>query len=43
MPGALIELLFITNPSDAAILQNEAAREAMARGITRGILERLAR
>lgn len=43
MPGALIELLFITNPSDAAILQTEAAREAMARGIVRGILEQLPR
>ncbi|HRC61904.1 MAG TPA: N-acetylmuramoyl-L-alanine amidase [Dehalococcoidia bacterium] len=41
MPGALIELLFITNPLDAAILQTDAAREAMERGIVRGIMERL--
>jgi N-acetylmuramoyl-L-alanine amidase len=38
MPGALIELLFISNPADAALLQVEAARAAMARGIVRAIL-----
>jgi hypothetical protein len=33
MPGALIELLFASNEEDAALLRDDAAREAMARGI----------
>lgn len=37
MPAALAELLFISNPEDAAILRTEAARDAMARGVVRGI------
>jgi N-acetylmuramoyl-L-alanine amidase len=39
MPSALIELLFITNPSDAAMLSSEVGREAMARGVTFAILQ----
>lgn len=41
MPGVLVELLFISSPADAALLRDEAARDAMARGIARGILEYL--
>ncbi|HXG36277.1 MAG TPA: N-acetylmuramoyl-L-alanine amidase [Dehalococcoidia bacterium] len=42
MPAALIELLFITNSQDAAILKLEAARDAMARGIAKAVLDFLA-
>jgi hypothetical protein len=38
MPAALVELLFVTNRDDAALLQDEAARQAMARGVAAGIL-----
>ncbi len=38
MPGALVELLFISNTEDAALLRSDAARDAMARGVARGIL-----
>jgi N-acetylmuramoyl-L-alanine amidase len=38
MPAALIELLFISNPSDNAMLASESGREAMARGVANGIL-----
>jgi N-acetylmuramoyl-L-alanine amidase len=37
MPAALVELLFVSNPEDAAILRSEAAREAMARGVAGGV------
>jgi N-acetylmuramoyl-L-alanine amidase len=43
MPAALVELLFISNPQDAALLRTEDAREAMARGVARGVLDYLAR
>jgi N-acetylmuramoyl-L-alanine amidase len=39
MPGALIELLIITNASDNAVLRDEAGRQAMARGIATAIAE----
>jgi N-acetylmuramoyl-L-alanine amidase len=39
MPGALVELLFVSNPSDNALLRTEDARAALARGVARGILE----
>ena len=39
MPAALVELLIITNPADAAILRLEGGRNAMARGVARAILE----
>jgi hypothetical protein len=38
MPAALIELLFITNPSDNAMLGSEVGRDAMAHGLANGIL-----
>lgn len=37
MPATLVELFFISNAEDAAILRSEAARDAMARGVARGI------
>jgi N-acetylmuramoyl-L-alanine amidase len=37
MPAALVELLIITNAADAAVLRNEAGREAMARGVANAI------
>ena len=42
MPGALVELMFISSPDDAALLRDESARDAMARGVARGITEFLA-
>lgn len=39
MPAALVELLFVSNAQDAALLQDEAARQAMAEGVARGILD----
>ena len=39
MPGALVELLFISSPEDAALLKDDGARNAMARGVARGILD----
>ena len=42
MPGALVELLFISSPDDAAMLRDEGARNAMARGVARGVAEFLA-
>jgi N-acetylmuramoyl-L-alanine amidase len=39
MPGALIELLFISNPADAAVLTDPAGRDAIASGITSAIVE----
>lgn len=41
MPAALVELLFISNADDAALLRNEAVRDAMARGVVRGITRHL--
>lgn len=38
MPGALVELLFISNAANAAALRDEGAREAMARGVAEGIM-----
>jgi N-acetylmuramoyl-L-alanine amidase len=37
MPGVLVELLFISNSADAAVLRDDGAREAMARGIVRAL------
>jgi N-acetylmuramoyl-L-alanine amidase len=42
MPAALVELLFISNADDNVTLQNEAARDAMARGVASAILRYLA-
>jgi N-acetylmuramoyl-L-alanine amidase len=41
MPGVLVELLFISNAADAAVLRDEAGREAMARGIASALLATL--
>jgi N-acetylmuramoyl-L-alanine amidase len=41
MPGALVELLFISNAADAAMLADEGAREAMARGVATALLSML--
>jgi N-acetylmuramoyl-L-alanine amidase len=38
MPAALVELLLISNPSDAAVLRDEGGRQAMARGVAKAIL-----
>ena len=43
MPGVLVELLFISSPADAALLQSEDVRNAMARGVARGVIEFLNR
>ena len=43
MPGVLVELLFISSPEDAALLRDEHARDAMARGVARGIIDHLNR
>ena len=37
MPGTLLELLYISNPDDAALLKDEPTRYAIARGIADGI------
>jgi N-acetylmuramoyl-L-alanine amidase len=39
MPGALVELLIITNPADAAVLRDEGARHALARGLADALVE----
>ena len=38
-PGALLELLYLSNPQDAALLRDEVTRDAMSRGIANAILE----
>ena len=38
VPGALLELLYLSNPQDAALLRDDSARDAMAEGIARAIL-----
>jgi N-acetylmuramoyl-L-alanine amidase len=38
MPSALVELLFTTYARDAAVLRDEAGRQAMARGVAGAIL-----
>lgn len=42
MPAALMELFFVSNEQDAALLRSDAVREAMARGVARGVLDFLA-
>jgi N-acetylmuramoyl-L-alanine amidase len=41
-PSALLEALFLSNPTEAALLRGDDAREAIAEGVTQGILEYLA-
>ena len=38
MPGALVELLFISNAADAAVLADDAGREAIARAVADSLL-----
>ncbi len=42
MPGALVELLFVTNAEDARLLTAADSREALARGVALGISRFLA-
>ena len=39
MPAALVELLFISNEDEAALLRDDAARDAAARGVAEAIRE----
>lgn len=39
MPAALLEMLVITNPGDAAVLRDPAGRDAIARGVSKAVLE----
>ena len=41
MPSVLVEPMFLTNPTEAALLRDEAVIEAIARGISDGIIEYL--
>lgn len=42
MPSALVENLFLSNPSEAALLRDDATLDALADGCAQGILEYLA-
>jgi N-acetylmuramoyl-L-alanine amidase len=42
MPGALAELLFISSPADAALLESDAIRDVLAAGVADGVLTYLA-
>ncbi len=39
MPGVLVELLFISNTEDVALLKDDAARDVIAQGLAWGILD----
>ena len=39
MPGVLVELLFISNTEDVALLKDDRARETIAQGLAWGILD----
>jgi N-acetylmuramoyl-L-alanine amidase len=41
-PSALVELLFLSSPADAAVLREDATLDALASGCAQGILEYLA-
>jgi len=41
VPSALIESLFLSNPSDAAMLRDDGTLDTLADGVTQGILEYL--
>jgi N-acetylmuramoyl-L-alanine amidase len=41
-PSALVEALFLSNPTEAALLRGDDVRDAIAAGVTQGILEYLA-
>jgi N-acetylmuramoyl-L-alanine amidase len=38
MPGALLELLFISNAADAAVLADDRGRDAIARGVAEALV-----
>ena len=38
VPSALVEALFLSNPTEAALLSKESTREAIARGVADGVL-----
>lgn len=39
MPGVLVELLFISNTDDVALLKDDRARDTIAQGLAWGILD----
>jgi N-acetylmuramoyl-L-alanine amidase len=39
MPSVLVEALFLSNPTEAALLLRDDARDALARGYAQGIIE----
>ena len=39
MPAVLVELLFVSNERDAAVLRDFQGRQAIARGVAQGIIE----
>jgi N-acetylmuramoyl-L-alanine amidase len=41
-PSALVEALFLSNPTEAGLLRGDDTRDAIASGVTQGILEYLA-
>jgi N-acetylmuramoyl-L-alanine amidase len=41
-PSALLEALFLSNPTEAALLRADDTRDAIAEGVTQGVLEYLA-
>jgi N-acetylmuramoyl-L-alanine amidase len=41
-PSALVEALFLSNPTEAGLLRSDDTRDAIADGVTQGILEYLA-
>ena len=41
-PSVLLEALFLSNPTEAALLRGDDTRDAIAAGVTQGILEYLA-
>ncbi len=41
MPSVLVESMFLTNPREASLLNDDSIREAVARGIAAGIAEQL--
>lgn len=39
MPGVLVELLYISNDADAALLRDPAVCDALARGLASALLQ----
>jgi N-acetylmuramoyl-L-alanine amidase len=42
VPSALVEHLFLSNPTEAALLRDDATLDALADGVAQGIFEYLA-